>query len=62
MEPVSLNDVMRAVTVGVVEQSNSPDYAVGDHVVGALLLPTKNAATPALTPSGVLSNRLRRHL
>ena len=61
MDPIALNDVVRAATVGVVEQSNSPDYAVGDHVVGASLADQERGHR-ALTPSGALSNRLRRHL
>ena len=34
MDPVALNDVMRAVTVGVVEQSRHKDWPVGTHVLG----------------------------
>ncbi|MBM3290729.1 MAG: NADP-dependent oxidoreductase, partial [Candidatus Hydrogenedentes bacterium] len=34
IEPVRLGDVMRGGTVGEVVQSNSPDFAVGDHVFG----------------------------
>jgi NADPH-dependent curcumin reductase len=32
MPPVNLGDVMRGGTLGIVEQSNNPDYAVGDVV------------------------------
>ena len=34
MDPVALGDVMRAVTVGVVEASNAPEWPVGTHVLG----------------------------
>ena len=34
MPPVQLGDVMRGGTLGVVEQSNNPDYKVGDVVNG----------------------------
>ena len=34
MDPVALGEVMRAVTVGVVEASNAPDWPVGAHVLG----------------------------
>lgn len=34
MDPVALNDVMRAATVGVVEASNNSDWPVGSHVLG----------------------------
>jgi len=34
MEPVALNDIMRSSSVGVVEESNVPDYPVGTHVLG----------------------------
>ena len=34
MDPVDLGDVMRAVTVGVVQESDLPDWPVGCHVVG----------------------------
>lgn len=34
MPPVQVGDVMRGVTLGVVDQSNVPDYAVGDLVNG----------------------------
>jgi len=34
MDPVALDDVMRAATVGVVEESNSADWPVGTHVMG----------------------------
>jgi len=34
MPPIALGDAVRATTVGVVEASNTPDFAVGDWVVG----------------------------
>jgi hypothetical protein len=34
MDPVNLGDVMRAATVGVIEESKSADFPVGAHVVG----------------------------
>jgi NADPH-dependent curcumin reductase CurA len=36
MPPVGINEVMRAIAVGQVTQSNHPDYAVGDHVSGLM--------------------------
>ncbi len=34
MPPIALGDPVRATTVGVVTESNSPDFAVGDWVLG----------------------------
>lgn len=34
MPCVELNDIMRAVTIGVIEESNNPEWPVGKHVVG----------------------------
>lgn len=34
MPPVNLNDVMRAATLGIVEESKDPNFPVGCHVIG----------------------------
>ena len=34
MDPVALGEVMRAVTVGVVEASNNAEWPLGAHVLG----------------------------
>ncbi len=34
MPPIGIDEVVRAIGIGVVEQSNHPDFAVGDRVTG----------------------------
>ena len=48
--PVGIGEVMRALGAGVVQASNSPDFAPGDHVVGPL-----NMQEYIVLPGGALN-------
>jgi hypothetical protein len=54
MPPIELGDVVRAVTTGVVEASNHPDYAVGDIVTTLAGWQTH----PQGAPEQLLANKL----
>jgi NADPH-dependent curcumin reductase len=58
MPPIPLGDVVRALAVGVVEQSAHPGFAVGDRVLGLLGWATH----PTLDPAAGLVSPLPRDL
>ncbi len=47
MPPIELGEVVRAITLGVVERSRHPDFAVGDVVSGTWGWATRPTGTPA---------------
>ncbi len=49
MPPIGIGEVVRALGIGVVEQSAHPDFAVGDRVVGLVGWATHPTLDPAAT-------------
>lgn len=46
MPPIALGDPVRATTIGVIEASNTPDFAVGDWILGLNAIETHSLGTP----------------
>ena len=58
MPPIALGDVVRALGVGVVEQSANPGFAVGDRVIGLLGWATHPTFDPATSFVSALPREL----
>jgi NADPH-dependent curcumin reductase CurA len=58
MPPIAIGEVVRALAVGVVEQSAHPGFAVGDRVLGLLGWATRPTLDPAAKLVGVLPREL----
>lgn len=58
MPPIALGEVVRALAVGVVEQSANPAFSVGDRVIGLLGWATR----PTLDPAASFVSALPREL
>jgi hypothetical protein len=58
MPPIAIGEVVRALGVGVVEQSANPGFAVGDRVIGLLGWATHPTLDPATSLVGPLPREL----